>query len=258
VSGPLRIFSDLHFGHPACRVRSLEQLRPLFAGASALFFNGDTCNTQYDIGPAATTGDRATVRAFFSSVGLPATFLTGNHDPDIVAEHAWESPDGRIFVTHGDILFSRVIPWGWSARGLRAQLAASPPAFAETLWRTRLEAFRRKPVLPAQGILKFAVARRAQRLRFIFRAWCQTAERAARFVETYRPQARFILIGHTHQPGIWTPRPNLVVINTGSLCRPFGALAVDLRPDCLEVRRIEAPGDEFRLGPVIAAWTRTG
>ena len=78
-----------------------------------------------------------------------------------------------------------------------------------------------------------------------------TAPHAA-IAATHRPAARFMLIGHTHRPGVWTTPSGLTVINTGSLSRPFGALAVDLNPTQLTVRRIVARAGNFLPGPVIA------
>ena len=61
-----------------------------------------------------------------------------------------------------------------------------------------------------------------------------------------------MLAGHTHAPGIWRRPEGRIVINTGSLCRPFGALAVDFKAETLEIRPIEQKGAEFRLGGVVA------
>ena len=61
-----------------------------------------------------------------------------------------------------------------------------------------------------------------------------------------------MLIGHTHRPGVWTTPSGVTVINTGSLCRPFGACAVDITRGSLMVRQVELRSGEFRIGETIA------
>ena len=59
------------------------------------------------------------------------------------------------------------------------------------------------------------------------------------------------MIGHTHRPGAWDTAAGVVVINTGSFCRPLGALVVDLKPGRLALRRVRSQHGEFHPGPVI-------
>ena len=44
---PIRILSDLHFGHPASIIERPEQLAPLFREAKTVVFNGDTVELRY-------------------------------------------------------------------------------------------------------------------------------------------------------------------------------------------------------------------
>ncbi len=67
----------------------------------------------------------------------------------------------------------------------------------------------------------------------------------------HRPQARFVLIGHTHKPGVWRMPNGIVVINTGSFCRPFGALAADVTGGRLTVRKINFAAGQFRPGDTV-------
>ncbi len=60
------------------------------------------------------------------------------------------------------------------------------------------------------------------------------------------------MIGHTHRPGVWKMPSGLVVINTGSLCRPFGAVAAEVSRDAVRVRRVEQRGDHFHPGRIAA------
>ena len=108
----IRILSDLHYGEHASRVRSLAQLRPLLDGATRLVVNGDTLDTRPGPDPDRTDRTKEEVRAFFDEVGAPVTFLTGNHDPDFSPNALADLAEGRVLVTHGDILFSDIVPWG--------------------------------------------------------------------------------------------------------------------------------------------------
>jgi predicted phosphodiesterase len=76
-------------------------------------------------------------------------------------------------------------------------------------------------------------------------AWRVAPERAAALAESHRPRARFVIIGHTHRPGIWRTRSGRVVINTGSFTRPLGPCLVELTPGRLRVRRIVARAGAF-------------
>ena len=73
---------------------------------------------------------RADLRAWLATFDRPTTVLTGNHDPDVSPHHTLDLADGRVFVTHGDILFDSIVPWSRDAaeigRLLSAGLAALP------------------------------------------------------------------------------------------------------------------------------------
>jgi len=85
------------------------------------------------------------------------------------------------------------------------------------------------------------------------RAWRELPERAAAFARRHRPRARFAVVGHTHLPGVWYPR-DVVVINTGSFCPPWGCYAVDVSPERMVVRRVRHHRDGFDLGRVVASF----
>ena len=91
------------------------------------------------------------------------------------------------------------------------------------------------------------------RIQQVLQAWRQVPRRAAALASAcHRPKARFVLVGHTHKPGLWTTPDGLTIINTGSFCRPFATWAVDLSPGELRIRRIERKNREFRPGATVA------
>src|SRR5690349_13660747 len=107
-----RIFSDLHFGDRASRLRSLREIAPLLEGPARIVVNGDALDTRAGPHPERTAALRVEVLDFFNRHSPPAELLTGNHDNDISPLHTLELADGKIFVTHGDVLTEDIVPWG--------------------------------------------------------------------------------------------------------------------------------------------------
>ncbi|HWZ95919.1 MAG TPA: metallophosphoesterase [Opitutaceae bacterium] len=278
-TGVLRIFSDVHLGDRGCRVRTLEQLAPLFDGTDALVLNGDSLDTRP--GPvhlstaalaavnADTAGQRAQFLDFFAHHAPSTTLLTGNHDPDISAEHALDLAEGKVFVTHGDIFFDDIVPWSRDVSIMRKLLSREFAALTP-VERTQLDhrfaAFRRvcacvpqrhhserNPFLYTFGVL--ADVAWPTRTLAVLRTWRETPALAAAFLRLHRPQARFLLMGHTHRPGIVQVPGGLTVINTGSFCAPASPCAVDLTPEKLILRRVVSRGGVFRFGRTLAAFS---
>jgi predicted phosphodiesterase len=201
---------------------------------------------------------------------MPVTFLTGNHDPDISGEHSLEFADGRILVTHGDILFDSIVPWSRDAPMIRtriiAALAALPAGESER-FEGRMRAFRAVaasvPQLhqsekdPLRYMMRFAndTIWPPQRAFTILQSWRQTPLRAASFAQRHRPKAAYVVIGHTHKPGVWKTPSGVVVINTGSFTLPFGPMGVEVTPGALSVHQIESRNGRFHRGADVAHFT---
>lgn len=262
-----RILSDLHYGDRGSRIRSLPALTPLFEGASALVFNGDTIDTRPSRTPGLTAALQAEVREFFDRTALPTTILTGNHDPDISPHHTLDLAGGRIFVTHGDIIFEDLVPWGQDAPLVRDRLAeelATLTPEARTQLDPRLAVYRRVAASIPQrhqserNGLKYAAGFLADtvwpplRILHVLRAWRRAPGLAAVLTRRHRPSAGFAIIGHIHLPGFWRTPQGVVVVNTGSFCPPLGGCVVDVLPGCLILRRIVQRRGEFRLGGTMA------
>jgi predicted phosphodiesterase len=263
----IRVISDVHFGERSSRVRSLGQLRPLFDGATSLVVNGDTLDTRPSDHPQRTAQARGDVLEFFGSAGIPVTLLTGNHDPDLSDQHALEFAGGRVLVTHGDLLFDDIVPWSSDAPEIRRKIAAAFAAIPGGQPRSleeRLAVFRSVSASTSQlhqsetNPLRYAFRLAGdsvwppQRFLAILMAWSGAPRRAAALARTYRPGAGFIVIGHTHRPGAWRTPSGVVVVNTGSYCRPFGAMAAEISADTIRVRRVEARAGAFHPGPTVA------
>jgi hypothetical protein len=90
----------------------------------------------------------------------------------------------------------------------------------------------------------------------IIKAWCEVPGRAAHLARVFRPQARFIIVGHTHCPGAWVVPP-YVIINTGSFVPYFGACAAIIESGRIEVRRIEVRRGQFVIGKLMRRFAVT-
>lgn len=260
-----RILSDIHFGDRASTVRDLAQLGPLLSDPAAVIFNGDTLDTRPGPHPAITATTRETVRDFVQRSPTSLVCLTGNHDPDFTTDHARNLANGAVLVTHGDIAFDNIVPWGQDA-ALARQLVARERAClpASPSLEDLLAAHRRAALAIPQrhqsepSRLRYLASYLADtvwpptRIPRILQAWAQMPARISALAAVHRPRARFIINGHTHRPGIWRRPDGRVVINTGSYCPPSGCQLVDVATDHLTVRRVEHRGGAFHPGATIA------
>jgi predicted phosphodiesterase len=262
-----RIFSDVHYGERTSKVRRYTQLRPLLDGVEALVLNGDTLDTRPSHHPQLSAEQRAETLAFFPHCVPNVTFLTGNHDADLSPHHTMEFADGRIFVTHGDLLFDNIVPWSRDSVLIARRVAEERAALHPDAWENmdeRLALFRRVAISIPQGhqsernhlkhALQFAsdTVWPPQRAFRILRAWHELPARAAAFTQKHRPKTQFIILGHTHRSGVWRQPNGLIVINTGAFSPPFGSTVVDIFPRKLVVRRVEMRRSEFHVGAAVA------
>lgn len=264
VAPPLtRIFSDLHYGERVSIVQNLAQLDPLLAGIAGLVLNGDSLDTRPGPHPATIQEVRRTLADYLRAT--PTVMLTGNHDPDISTTHLHELAGARVLVTHGDIMFDDIVPWGRDAPLARQLVTRERGAASALTLEQLLHAHRRAAgALPRRlpqtdtrpwqsiGRLLVELLFPPTRVTRVLRAWSEMPARTAALARTHRPEARFLVVGHTHRPGIWKQRDGRVVINTGSFCRPLGRLVVDVAPDHLIVRRVVRRGMDYHPGERVA------
>jgi predicted phosphodiesterase len=263
----IRIISDLHYGDRATRVERLAQLRPLLAGVGHLVLNGDTLDTRPGPLPSHTANCQAEVLAFFPQSVPHVTFLSGNHDADFSPHHRLDLAAGQVFVIHGDIIFEEIVPWGRDAHGIsrriRADLAMLPANARDNLderlgiWRRAAAATRQRHQSEKQG-LRYTISYVADtiwppwRVLRIIRAWHVERRHIAALTRRHRPAAGFVVTGHLHRTAVWRDPRGLVIINTGSFCRPFGGQMVDITRGRLTVRRIAIRRGEFHPGRTVA------
>ncbi|HVU33067.1 MAG TPA: metallophosphoesterase [Opitutaceae bacterium] len=268
VPGELtRVFSDIHYGDRASRVRDLAQLTPLMREVDALVFNGDTMDTRTGPRPQHTEECRRAVVDLVARTDAPVTFLTGNHDPDISSRHWHELAGGEVLVVHGDVLFDDIVPWGRDARLIRERIASAAGTADDRkrlslddrlrIWREVAGSIPQRHQSerdPMRYAFHFAVDTIWPPTRFvqIIQAWRTEADRAVALLREQRPRAKYILLGHTHRPTIRRIAGGPIVINTGSFTAPFGGYAVDVASRQLRVRRIQYQQGLFQPGTAVA------
>jgi predicted phosphodiesterase len=259
---PTLILSDLHLGHRASRIKHPEQLSSVLGDFKTIVFNGDTSEMRHVNDRPLGRRLAAEMARLCHSLGAKAIFLSGNHDPSISDINHLDLENGAVLVTHGDILFLGVAPWSRKAKQYlkthREILDELGPA-GFTDFEKRLLASKRTS-LRLQMIEEPTPSGRLPFLELINRhlwpptrpfkilnAWIKTPGLTDELARVFRPQARFVVIGHTHWPGVWK-RDKRLIINCGSFFPRFGTRAVLLDRSALEVRALSTQTERFALG----------
>jgi predicted phosphodiesterase len=259
---PTLILSDLHLGHRASLIRDPEQLGPIFREAKTILLNGDTAELRHQIDRPIGRQLAAALARVCHSSGAKAIFINGNHDPNISEIDHLDLAAGQMLVTHGDMLFLGIAPWSRQAYAyrkvhLRALDQLGPDAllnFEKRLLATKrtslklqlLEEPTTRGRLPGLGLILRQLWPPFRPF-MILHAWWETPKLGARLLQAFRPDARYLLIGHTHYPGCWN-YAGRVIINTGSFILNFGACAVLLQNKSFEIRKIKRYRKNFVLG----------
>ncbi len=259
---PILILSDLHLGHRASLIRNTEQLAALLRGPGSVVFNGDTAEMR-------TPEDRLIGRRLAADLARAchhasrnAFFINGNHDPTVSGTNHLDLRGGSVLITHGDILFLAVAPWSHEAHHYlkkHQQILDGLGADDYGDFEKRLLATKRTSI-ELQMIERPLTGRRLPGFRHFIRqlwppwrpfmiakAWYELPHLAVDLAKAFRPNAKFIILGHTHYPGVWKVGSR-VVINTGGFVPYFGALAVQIESDRLEVREVNLRKGQFQLG----------
>ena len=259
---PTLILSDLHLGHRASLIRDPEQLAPVLREASTIVLNGDTAELRHQIDRPVGRTLAATLARVCHSSGAKAIFINGNHDPVISHIDHLDLAEGQMLVTHGDMLFLGIAPWSRQAYAyrkihLRALDQLGPDAllnFEKRLLATKrtslklqlLEEPTTRGRFPGLGLIVRQLWPPFRPF-MILHAWWETPNLGARLLQAFRPETRYLLIGHTHFPGCWN-HGGRVIINTGSFVLNFGACAVLLKEKSFEIRKIKRYQKNFVLG----------
>ncbi len=260
IAEPVIILSDIHIGHTASLVSDISQLRGLFEGHRTVVFNGDTLEERTREGrvPAEKNRDLLEEQAELADSRL--VFVAGNHDPTVSDIFHVELAGGAVLASHGHLFFDGVTPWSRKAKAASARHPMPPGGFdsfsnlaergrniamemeVDTMSRERgllpaLRLFAREMVHPVRPFIVMA-------------CWANAPRLAVRISQRYFPQARFIIMGHTHFPGVWRCGRH-VVINTGSFSLPIERTAVRIDHGVLQIVSINRHvGGGYHLGRV--------
>jgi predicted phosphodiesterase len=260
---PIRVISDLHFGHPASIIEEPGQLLPLFRGAKTVIFNGDTVELRYLRGRQEGMRNAVRMREACESAGARPVFINGNHDPILSELSHVDLVDGAVLVTHGDLMFHDISPWSHEA-GIIAEAHSRELAglegdafldFEKRLKASKraclsIELHRTKMKRDALSVLRTILRECWPPWRpfQVLHSWYVTPGRAEELARVFRPRAQIVLIGHTHYSGIWRRGPR-TIINTGSFLPMSGRMAIDIKGSSVTVLPIVKEGGEFRAGP---------
>ena len=257
---PIRIISDLHLGHTASLAREIAQIEPLYDGARTVIFNGDTVEMRSERCRARAERILREVEAFCARQPAETHFINGNHDPIISKLNHLEIDDGLVLVTHGDILFHEERPvqplhgLAYSEDRLLRELDRAELDQLERILSTRKRVNDQVDLtdfsIPSGNWGRFSTFMKQtwppKRLVRTVSSWRNTPMHAINLVRLYRPEARCVIVGHTHFPGIWH-RHGYVVINTGSFLPMLGRFAVDYEDGRVTVRKVIMRRGRFHL-----------
>jgi predicted phosphodiesterase len=263
---PIRILSDLHIGHPLSRIRKVAQLRPLFEGAGTVVLNGDSVEPFLKPDREAARQKLNELTRLIRACGAEPVVLSGNHDPEESPLAHLDLLDGLVHVTHGDVLFEEIAPWATDSDRLEElrheAMAERTDAIRSSVeahlaaMRTAVQRFHAECQDPRRTSWFVPMVRRALWLPLKVikarRAWRQSPELGRRYLRQFRPQTRFLIMGHTHRPGV-ARAGRRIIINTGSFQYGLGAYVVDVSDQGVTVRSVGIRGGAHVAGDLVSA-----
>lgn len=188
--------------------------------------------------------------------GVGLTLLSGNHDAYLSDVRHLSLAQGKVFVTHGDVLHPAIAPWSPNAPTLRR---AYEHAYERLEPETRNHLINRLQAAQHAGFAEWRsqeycptglelshFVRRPWLVAVLLHYWFTLPAKAGAFVKEHAPEARFFVLGHTHRHGIWHVN-GVHIINTGCFGFPGRPLAVVLEKNHLTVWPIKRHDDTYHL-----------
>ncbi|MBK1879383.1 metallophosphoesterase [Pelagicoccus mobilis] len=271
MNSRIRIVSDIHLGHKASVVDDLKALRPLAEGVDWLIFNGDTLETKYGDIDSSPYNAETQKKRFWQEAenwNCETTLITGNHDPDISDQHSLSIMGGQVFITHGDALFADIAPWSSNVGNLRRFSANIDPDatgsssqelhdYLQLYKQATLTAHQhdKKYNPTAWGKIKILLHQAwppSTPFR-ILKSWREVPDRAASLAQRFGLNPKFVVVGHTHNPGVWK-RGETTIINLGSYFPWPGARCVDIASNRLSIRKIKKRENQIEIGKQLATF----
>ena len=266
---PIRILSDLHLAHPGSRIVDARQLAPLMEGVRTVIFNGDTSEERMKKFRDKAEAHIKALKNLCAEAGVEMVLVRGNHDPVTPPHGALDLCEGKVFVTHGDVIYLDVSPWSRNIENARAALdriAGDYPEDYRDDLELSLEVSRRvtqemKVHVPQArpgvvGKLKTLLSQAwpPSRPWTILKVWTGASRKAEEQLTRFRPDEQVFIIGHTHRT-YFVRRNGRTLINTGAFLPMSKATAVDIEGGELCVREVRESDGEFVLGKVVGKVT---
>lgn len=199
---------------------------------------------------------------------IGGVFLRGNHDPGISELEFVALQKEKALVIHGDCLFENLSPWNPKIWKLESRFGEIRATFAESDLQkcldTRLD-YTQQCRLVASGDEERSLSPGFKNLRSairlvhpprrpieILRCWLETGKRIEKFEQIYSPGKKWILIGHTHRPGIYRlNHGQLIGVNTGGFLSVGKAWMVEIADQSLSILKVEEDRLGMRVGKSI-------
>ena len=238
------IISDTHLGKPGSA--TAEALRPLWQGIDELVINGDTAEVQVPWLRGAAVRELDRLEQLTAKDGVKLTLISGNHDAYLTDRRCLQLAQGNILVMHGDALHPAVAPWTRSARTLAKRTEEEIKHAEIDDLATRLDItqhighseFLKEYVLSSLGesTARRILARPIEVPQVLW-YWRREPELARQFMRRYVPQAKVLIVGHSHRRAVWQ-RDGRTIINTGAFMFPGKPQCVIHQGDAISVHRI--------------------
>ena len=269
---PVVIISDVHVKNSNGWKEQIDGLREVWAKAGTVVFNGDTVGGRETNNGTSTEEILTYISKLCAKDGTEAVFLAGNSDYFLdVAKHLL-LVEGRILITHGDVIFPEMSPWYDNANLYKAArdsaLQQMPQKLRSTL-EGQLASTREAVVKLANsnsceknnGSFSSCIKKKLEsylakpcRGWAIIQAWQKMPSMAAKFTTQYADEAKFIIIGHTHRAGVWQIADKIVV-NTGSFAGFSWPFIVHVTDDKLFVQKLVRKQKKFFPDKTIASFS---
>ncbi|MCK5113521.1 MAG: metallophosphoesterase family protein [Phycisphaerae bacterium] len=269
LPAPVVLFSDLHLCSKSHHhwQGELERLRGLWADAKTVIFNGDSISWKIARHHDQCEKIRDEITDYFRSHGLETVFIAGNSDQEVCSRDYQFIRDEKILVLHGHAIFKSVSPWNYHAakiKQLRHEFLESIPQTSRNTLDVATQSARTATVeiqrqcmnnrcktgLSSYIFLKRHNFRTLMRISKILKSWKTAPKLGADFMERYAPQAKFLIMGHTHRSGVWKIGER-IIINTGSIKKPRTALYIRIENDVLKVFRIRRDKKQLICGQLV-------
>ena len=250
------VISDTHLGKPSGA--TAEALRPIWQGIDELIINGDTAEVQVPWLRGAAVRELDQLEQLTGKDGVKLTLISGNHDAYLTDRRCIQRGSDSILIMHGDALHPAVAPWTRFAKPLAKRTNKEIANAEKDDLTSRLDIaqhvghseFLKEYVLSnlSESTTKRILARPIEVPQVLW-YWKREPKLAAQFLDRYAPQAKVLIVGHSHRRAIWrsgNATGERTIINTGAFMFPGKPQGVLLHGDTLAVHQIVKQQGTYR------------